>query len=500
MVGSNVYACDESILKKVFCVREGVEIGSLAGYDSVRPTFDIDSLFSGHLAILGNTGSGKSSTARLLLDRVASLLDAENAFDAEPRFIVFDLHGDYDFLTRGGYGCTRRIDADEYHLAPGELSMDDWSAILDPSRRIQKPLLERAVRYSHLNEEGKKKLFAAFAYTAIRDTSIDSHAARKFQVSKYYQPIEGELNKILERESGPFSRPQTAHNLLVSFNLEYGNISKDVVEGLESLLKEFIEDEYMSDGLPNIERILCEYEKPKSEVSISDVVDALDFVFDEEEVRGNRQIRSYSEGLVTQLRNLRERYSQDLFSLERGESIAALLNKGHGILVLDVSQIIDESGLKLFSHYVARTLFQASLDAGRGSSTPIYLIFDEAHRYIRDADLTDDSVFNRIAREGRKFGIYLTAISQIPSELSRVVLSQTGTFIIHRIQNSYDLDYVRRNIPSISNGQVMRLPAFAPGTATALGSSITVPLELQIDDDFADETPTIRMMKSNRIR
>ena len=500
MVGSNVYACDESILKRVFCVREGVEIGSLAGYDSVRPTFDIDSLFSGHLAILGNTGSGKSSTARLLLDRAASLLDAEDALDAEPRFFVFDLHGDYDFLTRGGYGCTRRIGADEYHLAPGELSMDDWSAILDPSRRIQKPLLERAVRYSHLNEEGKKKLFAAFAYTAIRDTSIDSHAARKFQVSKYYQPIEGELNKILERESGPFSRPQTAHNLLVSFNLEYGNISKDVVEGLESLLKEFIEDEYMSDGLPNIERILCEYEKPKSEVSISDVVDALDFVFDEEEVRGNRQIRSYSEGLVTQLRNLRERYSQDLFSLERGESIAALLNKGHGILVLDVSQIIDESGLKLFSHYVARTLFQASLDAGRGSSTPIYLIFDEAHRYIRDADLTDDSVFNRIAREGRKFGIYLTAISQIPSELSRVVLSQTGTFIIHRIQNSYDLDYVRRNIPSISNGQVMRLPAFAPGTATTLGSSITVPLELQIDDDFADETPTIRMMKSDRIR
>lgn len=67
MVGSNVYACDESILKRVFCVREGVEIGSLAGYDSVRPTFDIDSLFSGHLAILGNTGSGKSSTARSCL-------------------------------------------------------------------------------------------------------------------------------------------------------------------------------------------------------------------------------------------------------------------------------------------------------------------------------------------------------------------------------------------------------------------------------------------------
>lgn len=132
MVGSNVYACDESILKRVFCVREGVEIGSLAGYDSVRPTFDIDSLFSGHLAILGNTGSGKSSTARLLLDRAASLLDAEDALDAEPRFFVFDLHGDYDFLTRGGYGCTRRIGADEYHLAPGELSMDDWSAILRP--------------------------------------------------------------------------------------------------------------------------------------------------------------------------------------------------------------------------------------------------------------------------------------------------------------------------------------------------------------------------------
>lgn len=174
--------------------------------------------------------------------------------------------------------------------------MDDWSAILDPSRRIQKPLLERAVRYSHLNEEGKKKLFAAFAYTAIRDTSIDSHAARKFQVSKYYQPIEKDLDAIREQRSEPHSRARTAHNLLASFNLDYGNISKDVVEGLESLLKEFIEDEYMSNGLPNVERILCSYEKPEREVSISDVVDALDFVFDEEEVRGNRQIRSYSGG------------------------------------------------------------------------------------------------------------------------------------------------------------------------------------------------------------
>ena len=498
MVGSNVYACSERDLRVVFAVNRGMEMGNLAGYDSVRPMLDLNSLLTGHLAILGNTGSGKSTSARLLLSKTADLLGDKEKIKPGALFVVFDLHEDYGCLTRQHHQNVKRIGSDGYHLSPGRLSIDDWSAILDPSKRIQKPLLERAVRYSSLSDEGKRKLYAAFAYSAIRDTSTDSHAARKAQIAKYYQVIENELDMgaymgneyVVSRERRPV---RCAHDLLALFNLDFGNIPDGLTEDLESILRDYIGEPCMENELPDIGGILEGYRKANDGVTVEDVVQALDFVFDEEEVRGNRQARSYSEGLVTQLNNLRDKYSDNLFSFSNGADIDGILKSGSGMVILDVSHIIDETGLKLFSNYVARTLFLRNRQSVCCKDTPVFLVFDEAHRYIREADMTDDSIFNRIAREGRKFGVYLTVISQIPSELSKVVLSQTGAFIIHRIQNSNDLEFVRRNVPSITSSQVVRLPSFAPGTATMLGSSLPVPFEVQIDDDYANETPAVSL-------
>lgn len=196
MVGSDVYACDEDDLGLMFRIGNGDEIGCIAGTASVRPYIDLDALFSSHLAILGNTGSGKSTSSRLLLDLLANKISANPpVIKSESLFVVFDLHGDYSCLTDSEIRANvRRIDKDGYHLSPGCLDIEDWSAILDPSKRIQKPLLERAIKYSYLNDNGKKKLYAAFAYTAIRDTSVDSHAARKFQIGKYYQRVQSELD------------------------------------------------------------------------------------------------------------------------------------------------------------------------------------------------------------------------------------------------------------------------------------------------------------------
>ncbi|MHA5135872.1 ATP-binding protein [Oenococcus oeni] len=233
----------------------------------------------------------------------------------------------------------------------------------------------------------------------------------------------------------------------------------------------------------------------KSDVTIEYLEKALDFVFSEEEVLGNRQARSFSQGLVTQLHNLKDKYSNNLFNAEQRISINDILHGHSGIIVIDVSQIIDDDGLKLFSNFVSRHLFEKNRQDPSRENNPVYLIFDEAHRYIKEGAIADDSIFNRIAREGRKFGINLTVISQIPSELSRVVLSQTSTFIIHRIQNSLDLDYIRKNVPAISNDQVFRLPYFSPGTAAILGSSMKIPMEIKVDGTFKDATPLISMRK-----
>lgn len=524
MVGSSVYACGNGELDALFCGDEGISIGSLVGYHGTRPTIGLDSLFSNHLAILGNTGSGKSTTARLLLSKVAEEFGRGASEDEtddgleikdEALFVVFDLHGDYKCITDAHTAeHVKRVAPNQFHLPVGSLDMSDWSAILDPSKRIQKPLLERAVKYSRLNEWGKKLLYAAFAYNAIRDTSVDSHAARKFQIAKYYEHIADDLTPVLsnvisalkEVKITPDSRIEDAkssHDLISLFNLEYGNLPKGLTTALDSLLIAYLctGDAWdTSTNTPSIDSITTKYIKEENEVSIDDVIGALDFAFDEEEVRGNRQTRSYSEGLVTQLNNLRDRYASGLFDRERGESITDAVLNSKGLLVIDVSEVLDEDGLALLSTFVANSLFSRNCnDASKKSSDklrPVYLVFDEAHRYIRESVLEDDSVFNRIAREGRKFGVRLAVISQIPSELSKVVLSQTGAFLIHRIQNAVDLDYIRRNVPSITADQVSRLPSFAPGTSVVLGSSIPATFELEVDGTYKDVTPPISMFRT----
>lgn len=500
MVGSNVYACSSNDLQNLF--NDGISkgdgpLGNLVSYQNIKPCLNIDRFYSNHTVIIGNTGSGKSTTSRLLLEKYNEQF-RNKKIKKDAKVIVFDVHGDYlNFLDFSD--DVHVFKWDDYHLSAGHLSFEDWEAILAPSQRIQKPLLERAVKYAQLNDLGQKKLFAAFAYSAISDSSFDTHSSRKNQIQKYYQHIQNELDitgissevkKRLQKEGINL----TSKGLIDNYVLRYGNIPDGVVDALQEVLGAYIGTQYMNSYAPDYDKFFdAVLLKDEEEVTLKDICDALDFVFDEEEVKGNRQARSYSEGLVTQLNNLCDKYSDNLFNRNQGTEITDLIEGKNGILIIDVSNVKDSDGLKLFSNFVSRFVLSRNIGYQKEElqDRPVTLFFDEAHRYIREADLPDDSIFNRIAREGRKFGVCLTVISQIPSELSRVVLSQAGTFVIHRIQNSVDLDYVRRNVPSISDDQVARLSSFAPGMAVILGSSMRLPLELQIDGKYKDITSGI---------
>lgn len=96
MVGSNVYACDYNDLLNIFCDKsDSTSIGHLSGYNSIRPSISLDSIFSGHVCILGNTGSGKSTTSRLLID---SIYNKIQSIKHDAKFVVFDLHDDYESI------------------------------------------------------------------------------------------------------------------------------------------------------------------------------------------------------------------------------------------------------------------------------------------------------------------------------------------------------------------------------------------------------------------
>jgi len=116
---------------------------------------------------------------------------------------------------------------------------------------------------------------------------------------------------------------------------------------------------------------------------------------------------------------------------------------------------------------------------GRGEF-PVVLVLEEAQNYIRESRRTEDDsiskqVFERIAREGRKYGLSLVVASQRPSELSKTVLSQCNSFIVHRLQNPEDLRYFREIVPGIYGQLLDQLPALAPRTALVLGECVQAP-------------------------
>ena len=109
---------------------------------------------------------------------------------------------------------------------------------------------------------------------------------------------------------------------------------------------------------------------------------------------------------------------------------------------------------------------------------PVNFIIEEAHRFVRNESnygAVGYNIFERIAKEGRKFGMLLGISSQRPSELSKTVVSQCSNFIIHRVQNPDDLQYISRMVPYINQNAIDRLTYLQTGHALVFGSAINIP-------------------------
>ncbi|MDW7760673.1 MAG: DUF87 domain-containing protein [Acidobacteriota bacterium] len=181
-----------------------------------------------------------------------------------------------------------------------------------------------------------------------------------------------------------------------------------------------------------------------------------------------------------------------LLAAEVLENVTALI----GRLVLEFLQRLGEHGG----------------EQARGS-LPIVLVLEEAQNYIQQPRFAEEEsiariVFERIAREGRKYGLSLVVASQRPSELSKTVLSQCSSFIVHRLQNPEDLRYFKEIVPGIFGPMLEQIPALAPQTALVLGECVPAPALVKIrearpvprsrDPKFyrywvADEAPAINV-------
>lgn len=226
---------------------------------------------------------------------------------------------------------------------------------------------------------------------------------------------------------------------------------------------------------------------------------AVEIVLIEEEARGNLRIRDFISTLISRLDfflNNRECEFMRVNSYEYkdcDEYLAKVFGisdtgiKMNQLITIDSSEVGTDI-LELMTSVISRMMFdyRKKRTGDLRHEAPIHLILDEAHRYIhKDANyIMRENIFEKIAREGRKYSLYLVISSQRPSELSQTVLSQCGNYIVHRIQNEVDMKYVYSVLPYFSEDYLSKIKQAVPGEALIFGNCVPMPLMVKVKEAY----------------
>ena len=205
----------------------------------------------------------------------------------------------------------------------------------------------------------------------------------------------------------------------------------------------------------------------------------------------SQRIQEYTATLTTRLHTIQEGIQGRILSRTKYDTIDDYINMLLGenqIVDLDISAL-DDASAEVVTKVLAKLLLDYLKRVEIKAETPINFIIEEAHRFIKNEanyGAVGYNIFERIAKEGRKFGMLLGISSQRPSELSKTVVSQCSNFIVHRVQNPDDLQYISRMVPYINQNMIERLTYLQTGNALVFGSAINLPTLTK----FAQANPT----------
>ena len=220
--------------------------------------------------------------------------------------------------------------------------------------------------------------------------------------------------------------------------------------------------------------------------------------------------------ILARLQSVREdrRYGFMFQSIYLRDNLDAILGRllrlpvaGQPITILDLSGVPSEV-VNVVVSLLCRLIFEFALWSERRDSPPLLLVCEEAHRYV-PADGTPvfeptRRAIDRIAKEGRKYGVSLCLVSQRPSELSASSLSQCGTLVTLRTSNDRDQRFVRTALPDGFDWLISALPALATGEAIIVGEGVSIPMQVQFralgpDEQPASQTPAFARAWSKEV-
>jgi len=465
---------EEEIVEGVNTRLRSLRIGQSVVFPDYPVNINIDRFFGFHFAVFGNTGAGKSNT----IARIIQNIFLKREYSAKgAKFIIFDSNGEYNRAFESinefnadikckCFSCDTETE-NHFEIPVWALSADDWAILLHASEKTQIPVLYRAMDIAKVffdpechDDEVKNHILASTVLGILNSSDSSPSKADKIRsVLKQFGTPEFSLSKDIEG---------TGYTLNELINVAYGEMRllQALIDYCESFIRRDVDNNL---GL-----------KKEVVYDIKDFSEAVKFATLYEGSVSSQRIQEYTSTLITRLQTIIESPQGKLFTKTEfktvDEYIKSLLGNNQ-ILDIDISMLDDAS-----SEVIAKVLSKIVLDYVRKlehkAEMPINLIVEEAHRFIKNDSNTNSfgfNVFERIAKEGRKYGLLMGISSQRPSELSKTVVSQCSNFIIHRVQNPDDLQYISKMVPYINRGILDRLTYLQTGTALVFGTAINLP-------------------------
>lgn len=444
----------ENILKSN--IKENADF-SFSKINNIKVPVDGNKFFNKHIAIIGSTGSGKSHTVTKILQN--AIEEKNKGFEGlnNSHIILFDLHSEY----KKAFPKANVLDVENIKLPYWLLNSEELEDLFIESNDAQSYNQISQFRYAVTkNKEYQNKELLD------KGTKIFFDSPVKFNIGEVLQYFK---NKSKESVSKDDSSKIAFKDGTTSDNLD------DITKDGKNYFKDNIEFAKTGNGTDakGKKGAYANGEFDRLIIRLENIINnkRLDFLFNEE--KNNIELKD----VLKQLLGYEEQEQSNVTIIDLSGIPFEILN----IIVSLISRI-------LFDYVFLYKKYNNIVD------TPLLLVYEEAHKYIPKSELvkykSSKIAIERIAKEGRKYGITLLLSTQRPSDISENIFSQCNNFICMRLTNTDDQNYVRRLLPDNMNSIINNIPTLKQGEAFIIGDSINIPLLVKIDKCEDNLSPT----------
>ena len=451
-------------------------------YNDYPIRINIDDMWSNHCAIFGNTGSGKTYGVSRYIQNLFTIPDK---IPFNGNIFIFNNTNEYDnaFRNISSYNInfnykmysTNDSSDNSVKLPLWLLSVDDYANLLDVTEYSQLSIIEKMLSFvstfAKNDDETKryKNHLIASAIVSVLYTNQTPGRIRDQIFSILADCNTPELNLDVEVPGIGYTR-----QFRKCFEIDSkGEFAERIL--IAEYIQKFVDNttKWNEDYVPVY-------------FTLDDLEVALNFTLISEGLLLNEKSYSDAMALKVRLHTLNNSSYKKIFDCDKfctvNEFITNLIMVGsnkRAQIINFVLEDVDDRFAKALVKVYCRIIFKFSKGLPNRGAMPLHLMLEEAHRYVQndnDINILGYNIFERIAKEGRKFGVIMDLITQRPTELSETVISQCSNFLIFKITHPTDLDYIRKMVPNISADVIEKQKSLQAGTCVAFGRMMKIPM------------------------